>query len=106
MPNSQRMDIDEGAPAGRSAVLETDRELQLGPEPSRIDRMVYANNLGLTGPRGQNGFPTSDSESFMGHIPTYVEVPFSREGGASMPGPVQTDDNANIPSPRAGDVLL
>lgn len=103
MPNSQRLDITEEAVAGRSEVNPTDRELQLGPEPSRIDRLLFANNRGLTGTRGANAFPTSDDLSFVGHIPQTLEYR-SRDAGGAYPS-IGSDDNANIPSPRAGDVL-
>lgn len=103
MPNSDRLDIQEEAPAGRSEVNPTDRELQLGPEPTRIDRVLFANNRGLTGPRGQNGASAFDSESFVGHIPQTLEYR-SREPYSTNPS-FLADDNANIPSPRAGDVL-
>lgn len=104
MPNSDRLDIKEEAVAGRSAITSTERELQLGPEPARIDRMLFANNRGLTGARGQNGFPTSDDLDFVGHIPQTLEW-HSRDTANGIPS-IQSDDNANIPSPRAGDALL
>lgn len=104
MPNSDRLDIKDEAPAGRSEVNPTDRELQLGPEPSRIDRMLFANNRGLTGARGVNSFPAADDVSFVGHIPQTLEW-HSRDTANGIPS-IQSDDNANIPSPRAGDALL
>jgi hypothetical protein len=104
MPNSERLDITEEAVAGRSAVLDTARDLQLGTEPTRIDRQLFGNRSGVVGPRGINSYPVSDDLSFVGHIPQTIEYR-SRDTVSGNPS-LQSDDNANIPSPRAGDALL
>ena len=104
MPNSARLDITDEMQAGRSAILDTSRELQLGPEPTRIDRMLFANNRGGIDAHSGNSFPTNDDLSFVGHIPQTIEYR-SRDISASIPA-IQSDENVNIPSPRAGDAML
>jgi hypothetical protein len=98
MPNGGRLDILRGHAAGRTQILTTDRDLQLGPGPERIDRILFANNRGLTGD-GTNSFPGTWDQVRIGH------VPLARPSGKAQIAVRTIADGAQIPAVYAGNPL-
>lgn len=80
--------------SGRSAVITTDRDLQLGPAPNRIDRKAQLRPFGFTGP----SYIASDNpmqRAHMGHVPLIRR--------AQLPTPRKiSDDNAYVPAVYVG----
>jgi hypothetical protein len=96
MPNGGRLDILHGHSAGRSAVIRTDRDLQLGPGPERVDRILFANNRGITGD-GTSSFPGTMDTIRIGH------VPLARPSGKARIAVRTIADDASIPAIFAGN---
>lgn len=99
MPNGKRWIRTGGAVAGRSALLTTDEQLQLGPRPDRIDRPQSANNTGKIGPN-VNGFPMTYGMEYVGAVPL-VHV----AQGVAIPPTTAIDDRAAVPAVYAGNPL-
>jgi hypothetical protein len=98
MPNGLRLDILRGHSAGRSQVIRTDPDLQLGPDPERIDRILYANNTGVTGD-GTSSFPSTAGMEHIGH------VPLAHGPGTAVIAVRTVADDAQIPAVYAGNPL-
>ena len=96
MPNGGRLDILRGHSAGRQQVITTDRDLQTGPGPERIDRILNANNQGITGD-GTNSFPGTWDTVRIGH------VPLARPSGKARIAVRTIADGAMIPAIYAGN---
>jgi hypothetical protein len=96
MPNGGRLDILRGHSAGRQQVKTTDRDLQLGPGPERVDRILNANNQGITGD-GTSSFPGTWDQIRIGH------VPLARPSGKSRIAVRLVADGAIIPAIYAGN---
>lgn len=91
--------IFRGADNGRSALTDTDRELQLGPVPERVDRQVMVGNRGKIGPN-VSGFPPTGGLEFLGHVPTVHVV------DGVVPSPTTAiDDTVGVPAIFAGNPL-
>lgn len=98
MPNGGRLDILRGHSAGRSSQIKTDPDLQLGPGPERIDRILNANNRGVTGD-GTSTFPGTAGLVRIGH------VPLARPSGKARIAVRTIADDAQIPAVFAGNPL-
>ena len=96
MPNGSRLDILRGHSAGRQQVLTTDRDLQTGPGPERVDRIFFANDQGLTGD-GTNSFPGTGDFIRVGHFP------LARPSGKARIAVRGVSDGASIPAVYAGN---
>lgn len=82
---------------GRPEINPTDRQLELGPTPERIDRQLMIGNTGLSGPN-TNTFPATGGLEYLGHIPTeHVQ-------DAVLAPPIPSiDDRQGIPAIFAGN---
>ena len=87
----------EAVSAGRSAVITTDRELQLQPAPVRIDRQFQARNRGMIGDNMAASFPYNAE---WGYIP-HQFIPRAPRGAG--PQVRMTDDAVPIRAVYAGN---
>lgn len=98
MPNGIRRDILHGPESGRSEVIDTSPDLQLGPIPERVDRLQSDNDRGVTG-RNTDSFPGTWDQAFIPHQPTI-------RGQANIfTAPRTIADDAAIPATYAGNPL-
>jgi len=82
------------ANSGRSAILSTDRDLQTGPPPDRIDRSVKASIFGKVGPNDASLRDTG--MAYIGAVPIVRSAP--------LPLPYKAiDDNAFVPALFVGN---
>lgn len=88
--------IPRGGASGHSEQLRTDVDLQLGPPPDKIERLVTVSR-GKVGPN-VNTFPMTGGMQFVGHVPL-VQI---RRGPTLNPGNA-IDDRASIPAIYAGN---
>lgn len=101
MPNGANLISGRGAPAGRSAVLTTDEQLQIAAAPERIDRLNRANNIGKIGP-DVNTFPMTYGTEYVGSQPL-VHV---AQGVSLTPlAAGSIDDTVSVPAVFAGNPL-
>jgi len=87
----------EAPSAGRSAVITTDRELQLQPAAQHIDRQMQARNRGLIGDNLMASFPTTAGWHYIPH----QFIPRAPRGAG--PAVRMTDDTAPIRAVYAGN---
>lgn len=99
-PNPSRDVIEP--PSGHTEQLRTDFDLQSGPPPGRIARLMpmriygVANGM-ISGQRGDEGYPWNGDEGFMAHLPIARQAQITK-------GPQKlADDNVPIPSVYAGN---
>lgn len=85
--------------AGRSLVITTDRELQLGPPPGRISRQNDDRISALIGPQKQNTLPTDSNWAYIPHHPA------SRLLHGATPHLRSVADEARIPAVFVGNPL-
>lgn len=85
---------------GRTVALRTDWQLQVGSEPSHIDRIKRAMNRGFVGARNEDGFSLLDSNTrYVGHVPLVHRVTSPAPSYAAN----SYDDHAYIPAVMVGN---
>lgn len=87
---------------GHTEQIRTDRDLQLGPGPGRIDRWMPLRVFGVangmtTGVRGGEGFPWNADMSHIDHLPVARQA-LGTKGPQKL-----ADDNVPVPAVYAGN---
>jgi hypothetical protein len=93
-------DIPRPANAGRTEVIDTARDLELGPPPGRIERIANTRVAGLTNARVGNTFPATAGMGYIKHLPIGKITP------AVVPNLRTISDDAWVGAVFAGNPVL